>query len=165
MLSVEVRSSELAKVPKYIDELRRVYRRSAEVGLQQALCEWAAQITKRRLLWLEQHKEVFQWLQGSEVRKGFQLVLLEYMGIPLSEIPVIKETQNIITWKAYDFCPYYEAIKALGMDARDVCRFATEMPVQAMLSVLNPNLHFSRNYAKIRPFTDYCEETIELIES
>lgn len=150
-------------MPKYTEDLKGVCFRSAEVGLEQALCEWAQQIIQRRFEWIAQNQDVFRRLRGSEVRKGFQLVLLEYMGIPPQEVPIIEETQNKITWKAYDFCPYYEVIQALGMDTRDVCRYATEAPVQAMLNVLNPNLHFSRNYEKVRPYTDYCEETIELL--
>lgn len=163
MVRVEIRPSEAAKVPKYTEDLKRVCQRSAEVGLGQALCEWAQQITERRLEWIEQHRDVFRRLRGTEVRKGFQLVLQEYMGIPLQEIPIIEETETKITWGAYDFCPYYEAIKALGMDTRLVCRDATEGPVQAMLNILNPKLRFSRNYERVRPYAEYCEETIELL--
>lgn len=159
----EIRPSEAAKVPRYIEDLRLVSERAKEVGLEQALTEWAERITQRRLAWLEQHKDCLTRLKGTEVRKGFQLVILEYMGIPPEEVPIIDETPDKITWRAYDFCPYFEAIKITGMDTRDVCKYATESPVQALLDALNPKLRFSRDYKKIRPYSAYCEETIELI--
>jgi len=161
---VKIRPSEAMKVPGYKESLRKVLQRSDEVGLEQALVEWADRIIERRLAWLEQHRDCLTRLKGTEVRKGFQLVIVEYMGIPLEEVPIIEETETKITWRAYDFCPYLEATKAFGLDTKDVCRYATEAPVQALLDAFNPRLRYSRNYERIRPYADYCEETIELVE-
>lgn len=163
-IEVKIRPSEAAKVPKYTERLERVTSRREEVGLEQALAEWAEEITTRRLAWFEQNKDCLVRLQGTEVRKGFQLVLFEYMGLSPDEVPIVEETETKITWRSYNFCPYLEAIKSLGMDTRDVCRFATEPPVQALLNIFNPKLRFSRNYQKIRPSSSYCEESIELVE-
>lgn len=55
-------------------------------------------------------------------------------------------------------------MKKLTLDTKTVCKYATEMPVQALLDLINPKLRFSRNYGKIRPHTKFCEETIELID-
>lgn len=163
-ITPEIRPSEAEKVPRYIEDLRVVSKRAKEVGLEQALTEWAERITQRRLVWLEQNKDCLARLEGTEVRKGFQLVIFEYMGIPPAEVPIVEETETKITWRAYDFCPYFEATKTLGMDTRDVCKYATASPIQALLDVLNPKLRYSRNFEKIRPYSDYCEETIELID-
>ena len=163
MKNVEIRPSELNKVPVYTQELTKVIEKSKEIGLENSLKGWAEQIKKRRLEWFEQHKNNFK-LKGTEVRKGFQLVLFEYMGIKPEEVPIIEETEKKITWRAYDFCPYFEAAKNLDMDIILVCKHVTEMPVQALLDALNPKLRYSRNYGKIRPHMEYCEETIELID-
>lgn len=163
MKSVEIRPSELNKVPVYTKELEEVIERGKEIGLEKSLNEWVEQIKKRRLEWFEQHKDNLK-LEGTEVRKGFQLILFEYIGLKPEEVPVIEETEKKITWRSYNFCPYYEAIKKIGADTRQVCKHATEMPVQTLLDAFNLRLRFSRNYEKIRPYTDYCEETIELIE-
>jgi len=56
------------------------------------------------------------------------------------------------------------SMKKLTLDTKTVCKYATEMPVQALLDLINPKLRFSRNYGKIRPHTKFCEETIELID-
>jgi len=163
MKSVEIRASELNKVPIYTEELKKVLEKGKEIGLENSLKGWAEQIKKRRLEWFEKNKDNLH-LKGTEVRRGFQLVVFEYMGIKPEEMPVIEETEKKITWRAYDFCPYYEAMKKLGLDSKIVCKYATEMPVQALLDLINPKLRFSRNYEKIRPHTEYCEETIKLIE-
>ena len=70
MDSVEIRTSELRKVPIYTKELKRAIERSKEVGLENSLKEWGEQIKKRRLEWFKQHKNNFK-LKGTEVRKGF----------------------------------------------------------------------------------------------
>ena len=160
----EIRQSELEKVPRYTRDLQNVVVRSKEVGFEKALTEWAGRIIERRLAWFEKNKDCLTRLQGTEVRKGFELVMVEYMGVPPEEVTIVAETETKITWQSHDFCPYFEAIKTLGMDTRMVCKYAIETPVQALLNVLNPRLRFSRNYQNIRPYTDYCEETIELVE-
>ncbi|MFA5776577.1 MAG: hypothetical protein WC988_03435 [Patescibacteria group bacterium] len=163
-IKVEIRASEAAKVPKYIKRLKTVISRSKKIGLEQALAEWANEIASRRLAWFKQNRDCLTRLKGTEVRKGFQLVMLEYMGINPKEIPIVKETKTKITWHAHDFCPYFEAIQQIGLDTRIVCKFATEKPCQALLDAYNPKLRFSRNYQKIRPNASFCEETIELVE-
>lgn len=164
MIEIEIRPSEAAKVPRYVKELKTALLRSKEIGLEQALAEWGERVSERRLIWLEQHKDKLN-LEGAEVRKAFQLVLFEYMGLRPEEVQVVEETERKITWKCYSFCPYFEAVQELGMDTRIVCKWATEFPVQVLLNALNPHLRYSRNYENgIRPYVEYCEETIELIE-
>ncbi len=163
MKNVEIRPSELQKVPVYTQNLEKVIQKSHEIGLEKALEQWALEIKERRIKWYEDNKDRLN-LRGTEVRKGFQLVMLDYMGINPNELIIVEENKNKIIWKAYDFCPYFEAIKNKGMDTKMVCKYATEMPIQALLDVFNPKLKFSRNYQKIRPYVEYCEETIELIE-
>lgn len=162
-MKIVKRPTEIAKVPQYTSDLKAVLRRSQQIKLEDALSEWAEKICQRRLLWFKQNENVLNKLEGTLVRKGFQLIMLEYMGIPFEEMEIIEETPTLIKWKSYDFCPYLEAVKILGMDSRLVCKYATELPVQVLLDILNPRLHFSRNYEVIRPYKEYCEESIEYI--
>jgi hypothetical protein len=163
MKKIEIRPSELKKVSIYTEELRKCISRSKEIGLEKALKEWSEEIKKRRLAWFKQHKNSLN-LQGTEVRKGFQLVIFEYMGIDPKEVDIIDETDKKITYRCYNFCPYFEAIKNLKMDSKIVCSQVTEAPIQSLLDVINPHLRLSRNYKNIRPYTEYCEESIELID-
>lgn len=160
---VEIRANEAAKVPLYTKDLENVIKRSKGIGLEKALAEWAEQITKRRMAWFKEYKNNLK-LKGTDVEKAFQLVLFEYMKLKPEEVPIVEKTDKKIVWKSYDFCPYLEAIKKLKMDTRIVCRCATHSPVQAMIEKINPKLLFSRNYVTIRPYAEYCEEIIELVE-
>lgn len=163
MKKIEIRPSELKKVSLYTKKLRKYINRSKKIGLEKALEEWSEEIKKRRLIWFEQHKNTLN-LQGTEVRKGFQLVIFEYMGIDPKEVIIVGETDKKITYRCYNFCPYLEAVRKLKMDSRIVCSQLTEAPIQSLLNALNPHLRFSRNYKTIRPYAKYCEESIELVD-
>jgi hypothetical protein len=89
------------------------------------------------------------------------MVLLRYMKIPANEVPAV-ETENKITWRSSNFCPILEACQRLGLDTRVVCKQGAEQSVQDLVSKLNPNLIFSRNYEDLRPYRKYCEESFEL---
>ena len=57
---------------------------------------------------------------------------------------------------------FFEMYSFLGVDTRNVCELGEEESVQRMIEKINPNLRFTRNYEKIRPHTEYCEEIIYL---
>ncbi len=118
---------------------------------------------QRSLAWYKANKDKFT-LEGSLPRQAYTLVLLKYMGINPEEVPVVYENERQIIWHSFNFCPYLEACKRLNLDTRVVCKEAYEKSVQVLISCFHPNLKFSRNYSKIRPYKDYCEEIIELID-
>ena len=51
--NIEIKSSKVAKVPLYTEELRNALRKGKEIGLEKALNEWAERIIRRRLAWYE----------------------------------------------------------------------------------------------------------------
>jgi hypothetical protein len=119
------------------------------------------ELVEKRLCWYEENEDKIH-LRGSDVRKAYTLLLIEYLGLNPKEVPVIYEDERKIVWRSYNFCPVLEACKKLRMDTREVCKKAEEKSVQELISKINPNLRFSRNYEKIRPYAEYCEEIIEL---
>ena len=121
------------------------------------------ELLEKRLRWYEENKDKLN-LEGSDVRKAYTLFLIKYLGLSPKEVPVAYENERKIIWRSYNFCPVLEACKRLGKDTREVCKKAEEKSVQQLISSINPNLRFSRNYEKIRPYINYCEETIELEE-
>lgn len=123
----------------------------------------AKEQTVKRVAWYIANKEKLT-LTGSLVRQAYTLVMVANMKINLSEIPVIYEDKKKIIWHSFNFCPVLEACKCLGLDTRVICRIGYEKPIQNLISCLNPKLRFSRNYEKIRPYVEYCEEIIEFIE-
>ena len=116
---------------------------------------------ENRLGWYEAHKDGLE-LVGSDVRKGYMLVMLEFMRKDPLEVPVVYEDEEKIVWHSYNWCPILEACNRLGVDTLDVCWQGEEESVQRMIEKINPKLRFTRNYNKIRPHTDYCEEIIYL---
>ena len=119
------------------------------------------ELVEKRLRWYAENKDEIH-LKGSDVRKAYTLLLIEYLGLNPEEVPVVYEDERKIVWRSYNFCPVLEACKRLGTDTREVCKKAEEKSVQVLISKINPNLRFSRNYKKIRPYKEYCEEIIEL---
>lgn len=122
--------------------------------------------TNKRLEWFENNKNKLN-LKGPEVRKGYGL-LLEYMKliekIDPKKLQIVEETKEKIVWRSFNFCPVIEACKRLGLDTREICKKVYEKPTQVFIEQLNPKLRFGRSYEKIRPYYDYCEEWIELID-
>ena len=78
------------------------------------------------------------------------------------EITITHEEDKRITWRSRSWCPTLEACKELGLDSREVCKKGWEYSVNKFVQRIHPKLRFSRNYEKLRPHGEYCEETIEL---
>ena len=116
---------------------------------------------ENRLRWYEEHKEELV-LSGTDVRKAYTMVMLEFMKIDPEEVPVVYEDANRIVWRSYNWCPILEACKRTGHDTRKVCKLGEETSVQLMIEKINPKLRYTRNYERIRPHTDFCEEIIYL---
>jgi hypothetical protein len=120
------------------------------------------ELAKKRIDWYGENKNRLN-IEGSDVRKAYTLLLIEYMGLIPNEVPVVYEDDRKIVWRSYNFCPVLEACNKLGLDTRKVCKKGWEKSVQELISNVNPDLKFSRSYERIRPYAEYCEETIELI--
>jgi len=119
------------------------------------------ELKRKRLDWWEANKNNLN-LTGSLPRQAYEMVLFHYMNISPEEVPVVEETENKITWISSNFCPILEACQRLGLDTRVVCKQGAEQSVQDLVSQLNPDLVFSRNYKDLRPYGKYCEESFEL---
>ncbi|MFQ6080727.1 MAG: hypothetical protein ACE5OW_03550 [Candidatus Bathyarchaeia archaeon] len=144
-----------------IDEIIAKIRKAEEIGSYDFIHQ---ELLEKRLGWYEENKDRLN-LEGSEVRKAYTLLLIEYLGLDPGEVPVVYEDERKIVWRSYNFCPVLEACKRLGLDTRKICREGWEKSVQELISKINPNLKFSRNYKVIRPHAECCEEMIELTES
>ena len=103
-------------------------------------------------------------LEGTVVEQAYELFSLRYLCIPPDQVPIVEKTEHKIVYRSYNFCPVLEACKVLGLDTRKVCKNVYERPTQAFLSLINPNLRFERNYERIRPYAEFCEEVIKLEE-
>lgn len=69
---------------------------------------------------------------------------------------------NEIVFHSMNFCPTLEACKILKLDTRHVCKRLNESSTDTLIKQIDCRLSFSRNYNKLRPYTEYCEEMISL---
>lgn len=140
--------------------VRRNVERLVKVEAEGSYDSFVQETTKKRVEWYEANRDVLR-LEGTDVRKAYTLLIIRYLGLDPADAPVVFEDETRIVWRSFNFCPLLEACKVLGKDTREVCMRAQEAPAQALVSKVGPGLRFSRNYDKIRPYEEFCEEMIE----
>ncbi len=117
----------------------------------------------RRLKWFRENKGTFDFISEDILNSGHRL-LLERFGITQEEAPVIKKSDREIVFHSMNFCPTLEACKILELDTRYICKKMNEISTDTLLKQIDGRLKFTRNYDKLRPYTEYCEEMISLSE-
>ena len=122
-----------------------------------------SQLLEKRLSWFDRNEDDIV-PNGTDVKTAYTLLLIQYLKIDPEKVPIILENEKKIVWRSYNWCPVLEACKLGGFDTKVVCKNGWEHSVQKFIERVNPLLFFSRNYEKIRPYTPYCEEMIELFE-
>jgi len=120
-----------------------------------------SETAKKRISWFKQNCNE---TGPPSPRAAYELLLLKYIGIPEEEVPVLLETDTEIVWSSVNRCSTLEACKKLGLDTRKVCRAVYEKSTQALVSQLDPQLRFHRNYQEIRPYSRHCREMIIRID-
>ncbi len=125
------------------------------------LDELNADSTNRRIKWFKENRDKFTFLGGDAVAAGYRL-LLERFGITETQAPVIEKSAQEIVFHSKNFCPTLEACKILGLDTRVICRGLNERSTDALIKLVDRRLVFSRNYQKLRPYTECCEEKITI---
>lgn len=119
------------------------------------------ELIKKRISWYRNNKDKLNLRESTEVGKAFEILCIK-LGLKLEEVSIIEKSNDKIVFRSYNPCPFLEVCKTLNLDTREICKKATEEPVQVFLSEINSKLKFKRNYNKIRPYKNYCEETIYL---
>lgn len=127
------------------------------------LKELADEITARRLRWYRDRYRGSMSENAHPLDEAYRLFLRK-LGIASDEAPVVQRTEDRIVIHSRNFCPTLEACKILQLDTSIVCRHLTEKPMDELLRQLNPGLRFFRNYERLRPHSDYCEEVVALEE-
>ncbi|MFX0015116.1 MAG: hypothetical protein ACFFB2_09965 [Promethearchaeota archaeon] len=136
-----------------------------KIQLAKVSNDWSdinSELISRRLNWYRNRKNGL--LFGTDVKKAYSLLILEYLKIAPIEAPIIFENDSKIIWRSYNWCPVLEACKIGGFDTREICKKGWESSAQLLIQQINSKLCFTRNYCAIRPYTPYCEEIIELSE-
>jgi len=140
------------------DEVRRKVERLIRAEEEGGYEAMAGEACSKRLSWYRRNAKRLR-LAGTDVRRAYSLLLIQYLGLDPRDVPVIYEDEKRIVWRSYNFCPLLEACNRLGLDTKMVCR-SQEAAAQTLVSKVNPNLRFTRNYDSLRPRSPYCEEMI-----
>lgn len=140
------------------DEITRL--RGAGPSELSALAE---RLVEKRLRWCEEHPEQLPSETTDRLQAGYELLLAK-LGTDPTEAPIVERTERRLVFHSRNFCPTLEACRILDLDTRVVCRAMAERPADALVRSAHPDLRFSRNYGRLRPWTDACEEIISLEE-
>lgn len=115
----------------------------------------------RRVKWYEESRNEFGFINEDLLNSGYKL-LLKRFNITEDEMPVVRKTDKEIIFHSQNFCPTLEACKILGLDTRKICKRLNENSTDILIKQVDQRLRFSRNYEKLRPYEEYCEEMIQI---
>jgi len=141
------------------DEIKRL--RGAKQENLEALKNY---LLDKRICWYKKNHEKLEINFNDLLLSGYEMILKK-LEIEPEEAPVIMKTENKIVFHSKNFCPTLEACKILDLDTRIICKEVNEKPTDALIKQLSGKLEFRRNYDKLRPHCDYCEEMVLLNES
>ena len=125
--------------------------------------ELADLITQRRIKWVEEHLDemMIKYAGQNLEEQVWKVVYFDHMRINPEHSKMKRVSPLKIRIDSYNFCPYLEACKQLGLDTRVICKEVVEPPIQVMVRMIHPRLNFSRNYQNLRPYNAFCEEYLE----
>jgi hypothetical protein len=115
--------------------------------------------TEKRRRWFEAAHLKIEGVGDNPLLKAYQ-VLLRKLGIKNDEAPIVRRNDKEIVFRSMNRCPTLEACKVLGLEPRKICKLYNEGATDALVRLVDARLEFSRNYARMRPEYDYCEEII-----
>jgi len=130
---------------------------------EQTLCLYNEETKHNRISWYRNSYRIIDQENEKPIERAYKL-FLKKLDISTEEAPIAIQSDKRIVFHSKNFCPTLEACKLLGLDTRKICKLMNEDATDAFLKEINPNLKFSRNYEKLRPYSEYCEEIIEYIK-
>lgn len=136
-----------------IREAVRILRNSDETKL----LHLARELTERRIKWFNKNRRLMESRDQDPLLAAYR-IFLNKLEITEAEASIISRDSRRIVIHSTNFCPTLEACKILGLDTRWVCKILTESPTTELIRQVDPRLRFARNYDKLRPYGEFCEE-------
>ena len=123
----------------------------------------ALNLSKKRLRWYAKQAPC-PATDGKDIFHSAYRIILQKLGISEDQAPIVRCDEKHLMLHSSNYCPTLEACKLLDLDTSFVCKHLTEKPTTDLIRQIHPKLRFSRNYERLRPHSDYCEEMIILEE-
>lgn len=112
-----------------------------------------------RLDWFRQLDKSVIMKEHDSKMAAYKLLLCR-LHIAEDEAPIISCENGKLVFHSKNFCPTLEACRILDLDTRHVCKKYNEDATDALMKCISDDLKFARNYDKLRPYSNYCEEMI-----
>lgn len=119
-------------------------------------------MAKEASRWCEENREKLA-PRGSLIDHAFNIYYFSYLTLDPRTVEIIEKTERGIVCRWRSFCEVLKAYKLLELDTRIICKKAYKKHANVLLKEIDPRLRFTRNYDRIRLYTDFCEEIIELV--
>lgn len=106
----------------------------------------------------------FMWTlkrrSAESLKDVYQLFYLDFLKLQEGDVEIVKLDDNILITRCKNPCPILNLSLLLKIDTRTSCKIVSEPVCKYVLHKLNPRLVFERNYDRIRPYGESCEEMI-----
>ena len=145
-----------AGVDGWVRLLTYVQEVAKEIGEEKAMEILAKTHSQAHKRWLEDNASKLD-LSGPPLLAAYRMVFGDMMGLDLSKIDIVAQTEDRIVHNYAFPCSILDACVKLGLDTRKICK-ALEKPANTLMQFVDPKLRFGRDYEKIRPYADYCVE-------
>lgn len=122
------------------------------------------EVARKRVQWFAESQDNADLCDRPSPREACDLFLSEYLGLSEADVQIVYETESEIEWLSRNSCPTLRACEELGLRTSQVCRAVYEKSTQALLSQLDPQLRFLRDYREIRPHSNHCRERIVRVD-
>ena len=123
-------------------------------------------ITRRidkKINWFFENREKYvkKYAQVDWREKVSDFFYGEHLGLKVSDFGhIIAKTDNVLIIDWENECPILKRCLEQQIDLRMVCSTLYNTQYQALLTLIEPGLFFSRNYKMIRPEYKSCREII-----
>jgi tRNA(adenine34) deaminase len=144
----------------YNQEVRKSIKQLRNADVEEIKLLSQELMQKRKKWFIKNKRDLLN--EDETVLENAYKIFLRKLGISADEALIVERDENKIIIYSKNFCPTLEACKILNLDTRYICKILNEEATDALLKEINPNLKFTRNYNKLRPFTEYCEEEIQI---
>lgn len=142
-------------IQRVTEEVNRL--RPIKDGIEGALEKARNEIINRRLERFERNKDKLK-NNESIIEKAYELILEYDMGIDLRFSRIVEKKNNFWLIHSFNYCPILMACELLTLPTTFICKELYEPSIQEVCKLIDKNLMFTRNYNKIRPDYNYCEE-------